>query len=582
MKSQQSPTVRQTLHVLLHGQRRKVAVLAFSSLTGGFAEAMFLVIMTRAAFAITSGKDEMGLLANRTVPVSIAMLLSLGLVVLRIILAVASNWIAASIATDVAFVLRRRLASAFLFSSWGMQQSASGGRLQELVMTYAGQAVNVVAAYATGLVAACSVGAMLLFAIGVDPVGSIVAVLAVGCLGAVLGPLRGRLQILARKANDDGMQLATAASEVSGLGMAVHVFDVRTQVLGVIDAKLHQTLGSSRRLSLLRGLVPAIYSGLAYLVLIGAVTLASISNTAKLTSLGAVMLVMLRSLAYGQQVQVASSTLHSSMPAAVEVFAEVERYEAARFEQDGEPVEHVGTLTFEAVGFRYVDDQPVFEQLSFTVERGEMIGIVGPSGSGKTSLVQLLLGLREPGAGRVLADGRDIRRLRHADWARAVSFVSQAPALVRGTISENIRFYRSDISDAQIQRAAELAGLDEEISGFPLGYDHPVGDRGGNLSGGQQQRLCIARALAGDPEVLILDEPTSALDAQSEAIIKETLEGLRHHKTVIVIAHRLSTVEQCDRIMVIQNGTITGFDTPEALRASSGFYSEAVRLSGLA
>ncbi len=581
MSSNGTPTVRATLRVLLRGQRRRVAVLALTSVTGGFAEAVFLVIMTRAAFAITSGKDEMGILANRSMPVSTAMLMSLGLVLLRIMLAVGSNWYGASISTDVAFTLRHRLASAFLFSRWGVQQGAASGRLQELVMTYATHGASLVAAYTTWLVSGFSVGSMLVLAVGVDPAGSVVAVIAVGCLGGLLGPLRRRVQTLARKANADGMELATAASEVSGLGMAVHVFDVRPQVLDVINLKLRQTLRSSRRLSLVRGLVPAIYSGLAYLVLIGAVTLASISDTAKLTSLGAVMLVMLRSLAYGQQMQVAYSTMHSALPAACEVLAEIERYEAARFEQDGDAVERIGSLALEDLHFHYVEDQPVLNGLSFSISRGEMVGVVGPSGSGKSSLVQLLLGLREPVAGRVLADGRDIRGFRHSDWARKVSFVSQSPALVTGTIAENIRFFRSDISDDQIKRAARLAGLDDEICSFPFGYDHPVGEKGGNLSGGQQQRLCIARALAGDPEVLILDEPTSSLDAKSEALIKETLEGLRHHRTIIVIAHRLSTVESCDRIMVIQHGAITGFDTPEALRASSAFYSEAVRLSGL-
>jgi ABC-type multidrug transport system fused ATPase/permease subunit len=195
--------------------------------------------------------------------------------------------------------------------------------------------------------------------------------------------------------------------------------------------------------------------------------------------------------------------------------------------------------------------------------------------------VQLLLGLREPVDGAVRAGGRDIRTLLHSDWAKKVTFVPQSPALISGSIAENIRFYRDGISDEAVTRAATLAGLHEEVVAFPDGYDHQVGDRGGNLSGGQQQRLCIARALAGNPEVLILDEPTSALDARSEALIRETLESLRGQMTIIVIAHRLSTIDQCDRIMVIQHGLVAAFDTPAALKATSNFYAEAVRLSGL-
>jgi ABC-type multidrug transport system fused ATPase/permease subunit len=474
------------------------------------------------------------------------------------------------------------LAQAYLRSSWAVQQASPAGRLQELVTGFAMAGTNLIGAFAAGTVAACSVGAMLALAIGVDPLGSIVAVLAVGALGSFLRPLRRRLQVAARRSADDSMRLATTANEVAGLGMVVHVFDVRTQVEHRVGEVLAQGRRSSRRLNLARGLVPAIYSGLAYLVLVGAVSLASASSTTKLTSLGAVMLVMLRSLAYGQQLQVAYSTAHSNLPQVRDVFAEIDKYEAQAFVDHGDPVHTVCPLALDDVSFHYIDGQPVLAGITATVNAGEMIGVVGPSGSGKSTLVQLLLGLREPVSGRVLADGRDIRSLRHADWARKVTFVPQSPALISGTIAENIRFYREGLADDVVERAAKMAGLHDEIVAFPDGYGHQVGDKGGNLSGGQQQRLCIARALVGDPEVLILDEPTSALDARSEALIRDTLEGLRGHMTIVVIAHRLSTIDQCDRIMVIQHGSIAAFDTPEALKATSNFYAEAVRLSGLA
>ena len=422
---------------------------------------------------------------------------------------------------------------------------------------------------------------MLLLAIGVDPLGSIVAVFAVGALGSLLRPLRRRLQVAARRSADDSMQLATTANEVAGLGMVVHVFAVRPQIEQRVSEVLDRGRRSAQRLNLSRGLVPAIYSGLAYLVLIGAVALASASSTTKLTSLGAVMLVMLRSLAYGQQLQVAYSTAHSNLPQVRDVFAEIERYEGQAFVDQGDPVGSVCPLTLDDVSFHYLEDQPVLTGVSATIGGGEMVGIVGPSGSGKSTLVQLLLGLREPVSGQVLADGHDIRSLRHSDWARKVTFVPQAPALIGGSIADNIRFYREGIADDAVERAAKMAGLHDEIVAFPDGYGHQIGDRGGNLSGGQQQRLCIARALAGEPDVLILDEPTSALDAHSEALIRDTLEGLRGRMTIIVIAHRLSTIDQCDRIMVIQHGAIAAFDTPETLKASANFYAEAVRLSGL-
>ena len=567
---------------LVKGHRPAVGLIAATSMIGGFAEAVFLVVITRAAFAITDGQKAMGVLANREVAVSTAMLIALGIVLLRISMAVAANWYSTRLNTDVTHQLRLRLTSAYLRSRWSAQQGAEGGRLQELVSTYANAGSAIIGSFTSGLVAALSVGSMLLLAVAVDPIGSLVAVGAVGILGSLLRPIRRRVGMSARRAADDGMQMATSTSEISGLGMAIHVFDVRGQVASRMHDMLNRSMRSSRRLNLLRGLVPAIYSGLAYVALIGAVMFASVSSTTKLTSLGAVMLVMLRSLSYGQALQVANSSFHSSVPWVRDLFAEIERYEAQAFVDHGDPVVAVCPLTLDDVSFHYTDDQPVLSHVSATIRPNELIGIVGPSGSGKSTLVQLLLGLRDPVDGRVLAAGKDIRSLLHGDWARKVTFVPQAPAIITGTIAENIRFYRDGITDNDVERAARLAGLHDEIVAFPNGYRHEVGDKGGNLSGGQQQRLCIARALAGNPEVLILDEPTSALDANSEALIRETLESLRSKMAIVVIAHRLSTIEQCDRIMVIQHGSIAAFDTPAALRETDNFYTDAVRLSGLA
>lgn len=213
--------------------------------------------------------------------------------------------------------------------------------------------------------------------------------------------------------------------------------------------------------------------------------------------------------------------------------------------------------------------------------RREIIGIVGPSGGGKSTLVQLLLGLREPTTGRVLAEGRATRNFSRAEWARLVTFVPQQAHLVAGTVSENIRFLRDDVSEANIEQAARLAQLHGDIANFPSGYDEQVGEGGSRLSGGQQQRLIIARALVEHPDVLILDEPTSSLDVKSEVFIRQTLSDLSEHMTVIVIAHRISTLDICDKIMVLQDGEMRGFAPPTELEQTNAFYRESLVLSGL-
>jgi ABC-type multidrug transport system fused ATPase/permease subunit len=235
----------------------------------------------------------------------------------------------------------------------------------------------------------------------------------------------------------------------------------------------------------------------------------------------------------------------------------------------------------ERVSFAYKQDEPVLRDISFTIRPHEVIGVVGPSGAGKSTLVQLLLGLRDPDEGRVLAEGREISSFDRAEWARKVTFVPQAAHLIAGTIADNIRFLRDDVSQEDVERAARLAHLHDDVCGFPDGYDRQVGEHGGQLSGGQQQRLCIARALVENPDLLILDEPTSALDVRSEHLIRTTLLELKERMTVIVIAHRLSTLTICDRIMVIKDGELKAFDSPHSLERSSEFYREALTLSGM-
>jgi len=166
-------------------------------------------------------------------------------------------------------------------------------------------------------------------------------------------------------------------------------------------------------------------------------------------------------------------------------------------------------------------------------------------------------------------------------WASRVSFVPQDPVLFTGTVAENIRFFRDDISDDDLRRAAQLANVLDDVNRLPEGFATHLGERGSQLSGGQRQRLSIARALAGGPDLLIMDEPTSALDGRSEALIRDTMDQLRAHMTIVVIAHRMSTLDLCDRIMVIEAGRMTAFESPSALHEKNAYYRHALAAAGI-
>jgi ABC-type multidrug transport system fused ATPase/permease subunit len=247
-------------------------------------------------------------------------------------------------------------------------------------------------------------------------------------------------------------------------------------------------------------------------------------------------------------------------------------------EDGGRPLAAVQTVGFEHVSFAYKPESPVLTDINFTVRGGEAIGIVGPSGAGKSTLVQLLLRLRPPVGGHYLINGSPAESFAREHWYRQVSYVPQEPRLLHATVAENIRFFR-ELSDEQVERAARLARIHDDIVSWPGGYDAIVGPRADAVSGGQQQRICLARALAADPDVLVLDEPTSALDPQSEALISASLRAIRNELTLFIVAHRMSTLEMCDRVMVIVDGRLAGFDTKTVLQRDNPYYRHASQLA---
>lgn len=570
------PRVRQ----LVWPHRWRVGLLSLMSFVGGLVEATFLVVVTRTALAVADGKEQTGLVGGVSVPIAGAIAIACGLVLVRLVLALSTVSVSTTLTTTVGLDVRSQLAKAYLDASWAIQQAQPSGRLQQLVMGSAGQAAGVISSFANVITAALNLTALVAVSIVVDPVATVVVVAALSSLGLVMAPIRRRIRLRARTAAAASMGLGTAVEELGSLGLEMQTFGVKD----AFDQRLHELsqreARTRRRAIMLSGWLPVIYSSLAYLALVGGLAVSSLSGVRELSAIGAVMLVMLRSLAYGQQLQVGIGSLMQSLPFLEQADQAAEEYRRSRAAGGAARPADIGAVEFWDVNFGYQPNRPVLQDISFRIEPGEVIGLIGPSGAGKTTLVQLLLGLRQPTHGSVTIGSTDLSTVDRAWWTSRTSFVPQDPLLITGTVAENLRFFR-EIDDHSIQRAARMAHIDDTVRRLPQGYETHVGERGSKLSGGQRQRMSIARALAGAPSLIVLDEPTSSLDVESEALIRATISELHGRVTIVIVAHRLSTLDACDRLMVVDGGRISAFDSPERLRTDSDFYRRTLELSGL-
>jgi ATP-binding cassette subfamily B protein len=555
-----------------------ISVFAFIN---GLLEAGFLVIIARIALALTEGSDSIRIANGFEFTTYQGLAIAAILITVRLVFSLGVVRVSTSLVYRVGVNLRIRLSHAFLDSSWATQQSQPAGTLQQLVVSFPTQGSSLIYSLAASLGAGITLIAMMAVSFLVNFLATLTVFIALFLFSGILRPLRNRLNRRSTASIAPQISFSNGVAQIGTLGLEIHSFGVSKEVKNKIDQLIFNESEAQRKVVLISRSISPLYVSLAYLSVVTAVLLVALLGTGQLGSAGAVMIIMLRTLGYGQQLQNGSASISLIQPFIDLIEKTIFTYKHSSQENGTSQVSEIGSIKFDDVTFSYLANTPVLDRISFEIKQGEAIGVVGPSGSGKSTLVQLLLGIRNPASGSITADGINLKEIDRSSWTSKVAFVPQDATLITGTVAENITFYRPDISKEQMIDAARSAHVLDDIEKLPQGFDTDLGERAQQLSGGQRQRLSIARALVGNPDLLILDEPTSALDMKSESVIRDTIASLSGRVTVVVIAHRLSTLDVCNRLMVIQEGQLKAFATPAELAADNDFYKEALRLAGV-
>jgi ABC-type multidrug transport system fused ATPase/permease subunit len=559
-----------TLELLgVRSLRRRLLLLSTVTFISGLAQAALLVILSELAVSSAQRRKHLVIEGHS---LSIEQALLLGLVLLAIFFA--AGMITASATSSISGISleegRNTMIDAFFDADWSVQAEERLGHVQQLLTVNCEDLAVVVLAMANGLQSLLTVLALLLAAFLVNPIVA-GGVLIVGMLlYLLLRPINAWTRRASGQLAEDSQTMATLVTEYTRLARDFRLFGVKDPAKDQLHVRNGRAARSFRRNRHLGLLIPVVYQTFALgFVVVGLAVLASRGGNA-LGATAAVVLLVLRSLTYGANIQATSQQLHSYEAFLDGLTEELDRYHRGKEKEDGICLPMSFSIEFDNVSFSYDESKDVLHDISFNVPEGQLLGIVGRSGSGKTTVSQLLLGLRRPSRGNVMIGDVPSSKIVSGEGISPIALVAQEPVLLQGSIAWNIAFFRA-VSQEEIESAALAAHLHDEISMMPNGYATTVGEGGAALSGGQRQRLAIARALIGRPRLLLLDEPTSALDRRSEQLLRETLAELRGRVTVVVISHRLATIEDCDLLLVLEKGRVADFGPSRDVQAGEGF-----------
>lgn len=575
------PSFRSTLEsvrLLYRGYRGytgSIALLALLGFISGLLEAVGITAFIP-AFAFLTGteggsdiitgfiKDSFSFL-NVTYSFRFLGIFAVILFFVRTLALLWGNYIRAVITADYELRMREALFSKTIRSSWSYLLEQKIGHLQTILTTHVSFGQRTLSMLGNGIILFMSVVAYMIAAINISLSMSLMTLAAACVLSALISPLLSYTRRLASGMEDISRDLSHFVNEnVAGM-KTVKAMHAEEPVLRKSNALFRSYRDLKIRITLLNVLPGSLMQPLGFLFVMALFYLSYKSGRFSLPSFMATVYLLQRIFLYVQQIQSNALSISESNTYLRKLLAqeaEVARYEE---ERSGAAFSFESELRFENVHFSYPNRPEVLTGVSFSLRKSEMVGLIGPSGAGKTTVSDLLLRLFSPAQGLITLDGVPLHSLALPAWRKKVGYVSQDIFLLNDTIANNIRFYDDTLTEKDLIAAARMANAVEFIDALPHGMETVIGEKGVTLSQGQRQRIVIARVLARKPQILILDEATSALDNKSEAIIQEVIESLKSRVTILVIAHRLSTVLNTDRLLILSDGVITEEGSPQEL-----------------
>lgn len=504
------------------------------------------------------------------------------LFITRAVALIAFSYIRARISANFMGTEMGYLFSGTLTARWPFLLKQEGGYLQNTLFWDVKRAANLldVIAQAAQSWSGCLV--YLLVALTISPTITSVTVLAAGLFLFLFKPLVQKTRVLAEATSKNEKLFSQHLMEHLGGLKNIKIYGKESAVYDTGKVFLVRLQDAYARSALVHSLGTVLIQPFSFLFMLAMFALSYATGSFNLAAFAATLYLIQKIFTYVQSGQASLHSINELVPFAANILEFKDKLQEEHEEsvQKGKPFSFSRSVDIRDLSFEYKNGAPVLTNVSLSIPRGQMVALIGPSGAGKSSVADLILRLFTPTEGTLSVDSIPAGEIDLADWRSKVRYVTQESFVRNVSVRENIRFYRPELTDEDIIRAAKQANIYEVIMKLSDGFATILGDRGVLLSGGQRQRVMLARALAGVPELLVLDEATSALDTESERLIHESIRALRGTVTVLVIAHRLTTIKDADHIYVLENGRVIEEGIPSEMLANpESYFARHIALS---